>query len=172
MLPLWAGTWLQLPAQQPPNPAGIWHLQTQHWCLPVSPSTSGVDTRIPSALSNDCLALAKGWAAPRSLHPLWLVSASKSRVGGGLWIFIKDCYSTAACCKGIRLPKGVWVQACLFPSTFPTYELCHCSEKAGVPPSHYEQSCSSPEFHRNPGHLQWWKSRMTLCCHKTFLWLS
>lgn len=37
---------------------------------------------------------------------------------GGLWIFIRDCYSTAAFCKGITLPKGAWVQACLFLPRF------------------------------------------------------
>lgn len=36
------------------------------------------------------------------------------RVVGGLWIFIRDCYNSAACCKGITLPKGARVQACRF----------------------------------------------------------
>lgn len=41
-------------------------------------------------------------------------------VVGRLWIFIRDNYSTAACCESVTLPKGARVQTCPFLPCFST----------------------------------------------------
>lgn len=146
LTPVSAGACLQLPTQQPSNPVGIWHLQMQYWCLPVSLSTSGVENRITA----DCLSLAKTWEAPHQLHSLSLVSASKSMVFGRLYLY-RACYSTAV--RELH-PKREY-ELRLASSLHISYllPLALCSEQAGLSPSQYEQPCSPTEFHQNPGHL-------------------
>lgn len=124
----------------------------QYWCLPVSPSTSGANTRITLALFNDCLSLAKRWKAPHSLHSLSLVSVSKSMC---VWKTIPLLGLATALQPAVRELHPPKVHEFRFASSLHIsyLPLALCSEQAGLSPSQYEQPCSPIEFHQNPGHL-------------------